>query len=123
MHILLLDDAPTMLGTIEDFLKGRGHRLRVASDGADALRLMEAEPPDLVISDIQMPGMDGIAFLKAIRERFPDLPVVLMTAYATVNTAVAALHNRAYDYLEKPIQLEELQACLDRVDGRDRPEG
>ena len=114
MDILLVDDDRAMLASIGDFLKGRGHGLRTASDGAEALRLMEAAPPDLVISDIQMPEMDGIAFLKA---------VILMTGYATVNTAVAALRNRAYDYLEKPIQLTELQACMARVEGRSRPEG
>ena len=123
MDILLVDDDRAMLASIGDFLKGRGHGLRTASDGAEALRLMEAAPPDLVISDIQMPEMDGIAFLKAVREQFPDLPVILMTGYATVNTAVAALRNRAYDYLEKPIQLTELQACMARVEGRSRPEG
>ena len=82
---------------------------------------IEDDPPDLIISDIQMPGMDGIAFLKAVRERFPDLPVILMTGYATVETAVAALRSRAYDYLKKPVQLQELQACLERIERNNHP--
>ncbi|OGG44703.1 MAG: hypothetical protein A3F84_28785 [Candidatus Handelsmanbacteria bacterium RIFCSPLOWO2_12_FULL_64_10] len=120
MNILMADDDPTVLKTVGTFLSARGHRVRTASDGSEALRLMAEETPDLVISDIQMPGMDGIAFLKAIRGQFPDLPVILMTGYATVETAVAALRNRAYDYLKKPVQLEELQACIARVERNNR---
>ena len=115
MNILLADDEEMNLQTIGDFLIRRGHRVRTAQDGPGALCLVEEEAPDLIVSDLQMPGMDGIGFLKAVREEFPDLPVILMTGNATVETAVAALRNRAYDYLKKPIQLQELQACLERV--------
>ena len=116
MNILLVDDDEMVLQTIGDFLIRRGHGVRIAPDGQEALRLMGEKPPDLVISDIQMPGMDGIAFLKAVREKFPDLPVILMTGYATVETAVAALRSRAYDYLKKPVRLEALQACIGRIE-------
>ncbi len=68
-----------------------------------------------------MPGMDGIAFLRAIRRWFPDLPVILVTGYATAETAVAALRSRAYDYLKKPVSLEELQACIERIDRKNPP--
>jgi DNA-binding NtrC family response regulator len=113
MDILLTDDDESVRKAVGAFLSARGHRIRTASGGEEALRLMEDDPPDLVISDIQMPGMDGIAFLKAVRERFSDLPVVLMTGHATAETAIAALRSRAYDYLKKPIQLEELIACVE----------
>ncbi|OGG55212.1 MAG: hypothetical protein A3F84_08315 [Candidatus Handelsmanbacteria bacterium RIFCSPLOWO2_12_FULL_64_10] len=122
MNIILVDDDEMVLQTIGDFLTRRGHRVRTAADGSEALRLMTEEMPDLVISDIQMPGMDGISFLKAVREQFPDLPVILMTGYATVETAVAALRSRAYDYLKKPVRLEELQACVERVERKDHSE-
>lgn len=115
MDILLVDDDDEVRRAIGQFLIGRGHHLQTASDGAEALRFLVDHPPDLVISDIQMPGMDGIAFLKAVRREFPDLPVILMTGYATVETAIAALRNRAYDYLKKPIQLEELLTCIQRL--------
>jgi DNA-binding NtrC family response regulator len=121
MHILLVDDDEMVLQTIGDFLTRRGHVLRTASDGATALLLLQEHPPDLVISDIQMPGMDGIAFLRAIRRWFPDLPVILVTGYATVETAVAALRSRAYDYLKKPVSLEELQTCLERIERNNHP--
>ena len=123
MNILLVDDDEMVLLTVGDFLTRRGHALRTAADGSEALRLMDGDPPDLVISDIQMPGMDGIAFLRAVRRRFPDLPVILVTGYATVETAVAALRNRAYDYLRKPVRLGELQACIERVGEKGRGAG
>jgi DNA-binding NtrC family response regulator len=115
MDILLVDDDDEVRRAIGQFLIGRGHHLQTASDGAEALRLMADRAPGLVLSDIQMPGMDGIAFLKAVRKQFPNMPVILMTGYATVETAIAALRNRAYDYLKKPIQFEELLACIERV--------
>jgi DNA-binding NtrC family response regulator len=123
VNILLVDDDGMVLETIERFLAARGHGVRRASDGAEALRMMQEETPDLVISDIQMPGMDGIAFLRAIRGQFPDLPVILMTGYVTAETAIAALRNRAYDYLRKPVQIEELEACLSRIERNNHPEG
>ena len=123
MKILLVDDDKMVLQTIGDFLERHGHDLRTAYDGAEALIQIKESTPDLVISDIQMPGMDGIDFLKAIRERFRDLPVILTTGYATVDTAISALRNRAYDYLKKPIQLEELQACIESVEEKLGAEG
>ena len=116
MNILIVDDDISALETVDRFLSARGHRIRSETNGVEAMRRLEEEIPDLVISDIQMPGMDGIDFLKAIRERFPDLPVILTTGYATVDTAILALRNRAYDFLKKPIQLEELQACIESVE-------
>jgi DNA-binding NtrC family response regulator len=76
---------------------------------------MASDPPDLVISDIQMPEMDGIEYLQRIREDYPDLPVILMTGYATADSAISALRNRACDYLQKPVSLQELQGCIDRI--------
>jgi DNA-binding NtrC family response regulator len=87
----------------------------MAASGPEACRCVGEDPPDLVITDIQMPGMDGIALLKSIRERYPDLPVILMTGHETVETAVAALRNRAYDYFRKPVELQNLLDCIDRI--------
>ena len=119
MNILIVDDDASVLETVDRFLSARGHRIRSEANGVEAMRRLVEEIPDVVISDIQMPGMDGIDFLKAIRERFPDLPVVMMTGSGTLETAIAALRQRATDYLTKPIQLEELQACIDRVAARE----
>ena len=121
MNILLIDDDEAILKAIGRSLTARGYALRTASSGREGLRLMAEDPPDLVISDIQMPGMDGVALLRAVRERFPDMPVILTTGYATVDTAIDALRLGACDYLKKPIRFEALLACIQRVAEGSRP--
>ena len=115
MTILLIDDDETVLRTVGRFLDARGHTVNATPSASEALLRMEAHSPDLVISDIQMPEMDGVALLRAIRAQGRKVPVVLMTGHATVDTAVAALRLGAADYLKKPIKIEELQACIERV--------
>jgi len=117
VHILLVDDDRSVLTTAGRYLASRGHGVRTASSGLGALQAMGEAEPDLVISDIQMPGMDGVALLRAVRAEYPGVAFVLTTGHATVDTAVAALRLGAADYLSKPIKLEELQACIDRVQG------
>jgi two-component system nitrogen regulation response regulator NtrX len=120
MNILLVDDDGDLRRSIGDFLANRGHRVQFATDGHEALTHLEQTAPDLILSDIGMPGMDGIELLRGIRKRFDDLPVILMTGHGTLETAIDALRQRAYDYLKKPVHLEELLACIDRVeDNRD----
>ena len=121
MNILLIDDDEALLKAIGRSLTDRGHALRTASSGREALRLMAEAPPDLMISDIEMPGMDGVALLRAVRKRFPDMPVILTTGYATVDTAIAALRLGACDYLKKPIRFQALLACIQRVAEGGRP--
>ena len=123
LDILLVDDDEAVLRTVGRFLSARGHRVRAALGGSEAMPLIEEASPDLVISDIQMPGMNGISLLEEIREQHPDMPVVLTTGHATVDTAVAALRRGAMDYLAKPIDLEELLTCIQRVEGSGDPEG
>lgn len=113
MRILLVDDDEDVRGSIEACLADREHSVRAYATAREALAVMEFFEPELVVSDIQMPGMDGIELLKRIRERDLDLPVVLMTAEQTVDTAVKALRQRAYDYLKKPVSLKELLAVID----------
>ena len=117
MHIFLIDDDDNVLRSIGRFLRAVGHHVQTACNGLEALRCLEEETPDVVISDIRMPGMDGVALLQEVGERFPDLPVILMTGYQSAETAVAALRERAFDYLKKPIQPEVLLACLERAQG------
>ena len=118
MDILLVDDDRILQTSIGDFLKHRGYRVRQALDGREALRQIDAHPPKLLISDIQMPGMDGIELLRRVRARLPDLPVILITGHGTLETAVEALRNRAYDYLKKPVQLEELLTSICRIENQ-----
>jgi len=116
MRILLVDDDAMALKTIGNALVERGHDVTTASDGLEALRRMSEGVPDLVVCDIQMPGMDGLAFLREARERFPEVPVILTTGDRDVDTAVAGFRGGATDYVKKPINLQELLACIESID-------
>lgn len=114
MRILVVDDDEDLRSCIREFLRRRDYDVDVAANGLEAVRQLEHIEPDLVISDIQMPLMNGVELLRTIRERFPDVPVILMTGNTTFNTAIEALRCRAYHYLKKPIRMSELQACVER---------
>lgn len=120
MHILLVDDDEDQRRTLNDALTHRGHTVLAVPDGIRALLYLD-DRVDILIGDIQMPEMNGIELLRILRERFPDLPVILMTGHGTVDTAVAALRNRAFDYLDKPVALSELLACIDQIEGKQKP--
>tara|TARA_B100000315_G_C14153910_1_gene396956 strand:+ start:183 stop:554 length:372 start_codon:yes stop_codon:yes gene_type:complete len=118
MTILLVDDDELICQSIGDFLSQRQHTVFTCTNGQDALDYLDQHTIDLIISDIYMPGIDGIELLRQIRARYPTLQVILITGHATVDTAVEALRNRAYDYLRKPIRLEELLTCIKRIENR-----
>lgn len=121
MNILLVDDDDTFRRTLGRLLAERGHRLRTAGGAAEALRLMEEQRPDLVLSDVEMPGMDGIQLLIAIQECFPGIPVVLMTACVDAAHTAAAFQHGVCGYLQKPIRVEALLAGIRRFETA-RPE-
>ena len=115
MTILLADDDDKVLRALGSVLAACGYRVATASNGTEALQKMADITPDLVITDLRMPGMDGLVFLKAAHKRSPETPVVLMTADRDVDTAVAAFRAGACDYLRKPIRVEGLLACVEGV--------
>ena len=119
MDILLVDDDEIALKSMGRFLRRCGHDIGTAFDGTEALQRMQETVPDVVISDIQMPGMNGLDLLEAIRVRFSGIPVILITGHGSVATAVSALQKGAYDYIRKPVQLEKLVAALERIDERE----
>ena len=118
MDILLVDDEEVVFQSIGKFLHRCGHSVRTASDGAEALRRMEESTPDVVVSDIRMPGVDGLELLASCRLRYPNAPVILITGHGDVDTAVSALQKGAYDYIRKPVKLKELIAILERIEDR-----
>ncbi len=100
--ILIVDDEPAALGYLALALQEQRYRVRSAGNGVEALLAMEEEPPDLVISDLQMPVMDGMELLGLVRQRWPDLPVVVMTVTADIPTVVRAVQLGACNYMVKP---------------------
>jgi DNA-binding NtrC family response regulator len=92
--------------------------VRTVKDGVQALKALEAEPADLLITDVRMPGMGGMKLLVKAKEKWPDLPVVMMTAFASVESAVESMRQGAYDYLMKPFGVEQVEALLLRLGER-----
>jgi DNA-binding NtrC family response regulator len=115
LRILLADDEEIIHKVLEGYLVDCGHTLVKELNGENALSRMEESDFDLAMLDIQMPGMDGITLLKSIKQRHPEMPVVIISGRGTLETAVQALRLGAADYLEKPIKLLELDAVLEKV--------
>jgi two-component system NtrC family response regulator len=92
-----------------------GYTVSTAAGGAEALDAIERNPPSLVLTDWKMPAMSGMDLLERMRRDFPDIPVLMMTAYDTIQSAVQAMRGGAYDYLTKPIDYDELSIAVSRV--------
>jgi DNA-binding NtrC family response regulator len=113
--ILIVDDERTLARSIKAFLAEFGYAAEVAGDAEKALELLESMRPDVVFADVRLPGMSGIELLQKIRAFDPAIPVIIMTAYGTIAGAVEAVKLGAFDYLKKPIDLEELKLLADRA--------
>jgi len=118
-RVLLVDDDQAILGSLGEALGDMGLTVETASSAEQALGRLSGYAPDLLLSDIRMPGLDGIELLELVRERAPTVDVVLMTAYDDMPTVVRAMRSGAFDFLVKPIQLDELESVLGRA-ARDR---
>jgi DNA-binding NtrC family response regulator len=114
-RILVVDDDPTILSSFTEVLADEETEVRTAASAEEALAAIDAQRPDLVLSDVRMPGLDGIELLRLLKERVPGTDVIIMTAYDDMPTAVAAMREGAFDFLPKPLDLEDLQRVLDRV--------
>ena len=118
--ILVVDDDPSVLSAFEQMLSEQGHLVRVAVRGEEALELLAKERPDLVIMDIRMPGISGLEAVRRIRALDPRLPVIIMTGYATTDTAIEATKLGAVDYHLKPIDGAEILRTIDTALERSR---
>ncbi len=114
-RILVVDDEANARSALAELLKQEGYGVESAADGFKALGHFEDFTPDLVLTDLKMPGMDGIELLKKLRELDAELPVVVMTAFGGVETAVAAMREGAADYLTKPINVDERLVVVERA--------
>jgi DNA-binding NtrC family response regulator len=114
-NILVIDDEESMRDSCQQALSAKGSRVEVAGDGSTGLAILEKEAFDLVILDLKMPGLSGMEVLKKIKEKDPAVVVVVITGYATVESAVEAMKTGAYDFVPKPFTPESLRMIVERA--------
>ncbi|MCB1858899.1 MAG: sigma-54-dependent Fis family transcriptional regulator [Gammaproteobacteria bacterium] len=122
-RILIVDDEASICEALSEVVELAGYLPWIASSGHEALSAIETEQPALVFLDVQMPGVDGLTVLGEIRRRWPQAPVVMMTAYGTVQTALEAVRLGAYEYVGKPLEIDQVRSILERAAGTQRPRG
>jgi DNA-binding NtrC family response regulator len=113
--VLVVEDDPDIRKILEMFLTEKGFRVKVAEAAPRALEMLSEEPIDLILSDVRMPGMSGLDLLRHLKERDPEIQLVLMSAYSSVKDAVEAIQLGAADYVEKPIDFRRLERVLQTV--------
>lgn len=114
-QVLIADDEPNLRRVVAAQLDRDGFDVHTAEDGERALEVLANHHVDLVITDLRMPKIDGMGLLKHCTEHYPEVPVIMITAHGTVNTAVEALKNGAFDYVTKPFDRDELKQAVDKA--------
>jgi two-component system response regulator HydG len=121
-RVIIVDDEPDMTETCRRILKSAGYQCLITNTAQDALNLLGTEGPDLLLTDLYMPEMDGMEILRRAREIDPQLPVIVFTAHATLQSAVAAVKAGAFDYIAKPFSVDQLTVAVERALTRRRLE-
>ncbi len=114
-QVLIVEDDAHLRDTLARFLGRVGYDVTTASDGRGALALLDDAPPDVVLTDIHMPDLDGLALLAEVKTRYPATIVIMMTAFSSIDSAVEAMRRGAEDYLSKPLQLADSQMSIERA--------
>ena len=114
--ILIVDDEPRILLLLQSLLKANGYVVETARDGNAALDIVRKGGVDIAVTDLRMAPMDGMTLFHEIKAMAPEIPVILLTAYASVETAIEAMKNGIFDYLTKPFKVDDLIACLKRAE-------
>ncbi|HEX7488906.1 MAG TPA: sigma-54 dependent transcriptional regulator, partial [Anaeromyxobacteraceae bacterium] len=114
-RLLIVDDESDSRDALAELADRWGYEVQTAADGTEALRRAIEWHPDVILTDLVMPNMDGLWLLRALRAELPDCPVVLLTGRGTVQTAVQAIKEGAYDFIEKPLEISRLRVVLDRA--------
>lgn len=114
-HILIVDDEEAVCWSLQRALVREGHSVSVAASAEQAFTLLDQQRPDVLVLDVRLPGMDGLTALSRIRQLMPDLPVIVVTAFGDLPTAVRAVEGGAFDYLAKPFDLQQALDCVNRA--------
>lgn len=120
LHILIVDDDKRLLSTLTGVMREEGHRVVPCDNGLDAIRKCREERFDLILTDLMMPGASGLDVLRETRKVSPSTLVVLVTGFASLESAIEAIREGAYDYVAKPFKLEEIKILIQNASERIR---
>lgn len=115
LDVLVVDDDPLILTVVDLMVRHMGHTVRTAPDGLAALEVMADAPADLIVSDIRMPGMDGLALARLVRKDYPKIPIILMTGYLSEYSSGSASEIGVDGILKKPFKSAELVSAITRA--------
>ncbi|MCP4693227.1 MAG: sigma-54-dependent Fis family transcriptional regulator [Desulfobacterales bacterium] len=118
-RLLVIDDEANMRHMLTSLLKRKGYQVEAASDGVEGLEIVKKNTYDFILCDIRMPRMDGMKFIKAARDFTPSTPLIMMSAYGTLDLAVEAMKLGAYDYISKPFKIDEVILVLKKAEERE----
>ena len=114
-RVLVVDDEPSVVDVFQEFLSGEGYELSVATSGEEALRVLPDARPDVILTDINLPGISGLEVMRFAKGLDPEVAVIVVTGYASASTAIEALRQGAYDYVTKPFELDEVHQIVERA--------
>jgi DNA-binding NtrC family response regulator len=114
-HILVVDDEPLVRRSLSEFLTLQGYTVSIAANGREALDLLRDYSADIVITDLKMPEIGGLQLLKQIKKSYPETRVIMVTGFASIESAVEAIREGAYDYVTKPIVDKEIKIVIERL--------
>lgn len=114
-HVLIVDDEPTICWGFRELLTDDGHRVSIAPSAEDGMKIVADDQPDAIVLDVRLPGMDGITAIEKFRQTVGEVPIIVVTAFGNLETAVKAVEAGAYDYLTKPFELQDAAELLDRA--------
>lgn len=114
-EVWIVDDDPSIRWVLERAMSKVGWPSRLFESGEEVLASLRREQPGVLVSDIRMPGIDGLALMREVRERYPRLPVIIMTAHSDLDAAVSAFESGAFDYLPKPFDIDEALTLVRRA--------
>lgn len=114
-NILIVEDEDTLRDSLQRILKREGYEVESAGSSEAALRILDSKRSDVILSDIILPGMDGLEFMRQCKEKYPGTTIIIMTAFASIESAVCAMKAGAYDYLVKPIMHEQVKDVISRA--------
>ena len=114
-RILIVDDEKNIVSSLTAILSDEGYEVSMTDDGVEALEIIQKDPPDLVLLDIWLPGMDGIEVLKTLKTYNPGVKVLIMSGHGTIDTAVKATKLGAQDFIEKPFSLDRITESVENA--------